>query len=44
MLEAIGKKTLALDRTQIGDINVKGLKRGQWRYLSKKEVDKLMKQ
>ena len=36
MCEAIGKKVQALHRTKIGNINVKNLKLGEWRYLSKK--------
>ena len=43
MCEAIGKKVLALHRSKIGNIDVKDLKIGQWRYLTKKEVDMLMK-
>lgn len=42
MIEAIGKKTIALERTKIGFIDIKDLKQGQWRYLKKEEVDKLM--
>ena len=42
MCEAIGKKVLALHRSKIGEINVKDLKIGQWRYLTKEEVEKLM--
>ena len=41
MCEAIGKKVLALHRSKIGNINVKDLKLGQWRYLRKVEVEKL---
>ena len=43
MCEAIGKKVLALHRAKIGDIDVKDLKLGNWRYLSSKEVSKLIK-
>ena len=43
MLEAVGKKTVALERTQIDFLDVKGLKQGTWRYLKQEEVDKLMK-
>lgn len=42
MCEAIGKKVVALHRSKIGNIDVKDLKIGQWRYLTKKEVDMLM--
>lgn len=43
MCEAIGKKVLALHRSKIGNIGVKDLKIGTWRYLSQKEVDELLK-
>ena len=43
MCEAIGKKVIALHRSKIGNIDVKDLKIGQWRYLTKKEVDMLIK-
>lgn len=43
MCEAVGKKVQALHRTKIGNISVKDLKLGQWRYLSEKEVKELMK-
>lgn len=42
MCEAIGRKVLALHRTQIGDLCVKDLKLGDWRYLKKHEIDKLI--
>ncbi len=41
MCEAIGKKVLSLHRSQIGEITVKDLKIGTWRYLKKSEVEKL---
>ena len=41
MCEAIGKKVLALHRSKIGNIGVKDLKLGQWRYLSPKEIRSL---
>ena len=41
MCEAIGKKVIALHRSKIGNIDVKDLKIGQWRYLTKKEVESL---
>ena len=41
MCEAVGRKVLALHRSKIGDINVKDLKLGQWRYLSDFEVNRL---
>ena len=43
MCEAINKKVLSLHRTAIGDITVKDLKIGNWRYLKKEEVEKLLK-
>lgn len=42
MCEAIGRKVLALHRSKIGGLTVKDLKLGEWRYLSKQEVDKLL--
>ena len=43
MCEAIGKKVLALHRSKIGNIDVKDLRLGKWRFLKKKEIDDLMK-
>ena len=43
MCEAIGKKVLALHRSKIGNIDVKDLKIGTWRYLTSKEVSLLGK-
>lgn len=40
MCEAIGKKVLALHRSKIGDLSVKDLKLGTWRYLKKHEIEK----
>ncbi len=42
MCEAIEKKVLALHRSKIGNIGVKDLKIGTWRYLKKSEVDELL--
>lgn len=42
MCEAIGKKVLALHRSKIGNIGVKDLKIGEWRYLKKEEIKGLM--
>ena len=42
MCEAINKKVLALHRCKIGNIEVKDLKVGNWRYLTNKEVENLM--
>ena len=41
MCEAIGKKVIALHRSKIGEIEVKDLPLGKWRYLTKKEIEKL---
>ena len=43
MCEAIGKKVLALHRSSIGNIDVKNLKLGEWRYLNKNEIKELLK-
>ena len=43
MCEAINKRVLALHRSKIGNIGVKDLKLGTWRYLSQKEVQELLK-
>lgn len=40
MCEAIDKKVLALHRSKIGNITVKDLKLGTWRYLKKSEIEK----
>ena len=42
MCEAIGKKVLALHRSKIGNIDVKYLKIGTWRYLEEREVNSLL--
>lgn len=42
MCEAIGKKVLALHRSKIGNIGVKDLKIGTWRYMTSKEVKGLL--
>ena len=42
MCEAIGKKVLALHRSKIGNLNVKDLKLGEWRYLTEKEVGQII--
>lgn len=43
MCEAIGKKVVALHRTKIGNVQVKDLKIGTWRYLTDIEVKSLIK-
>lgn len=41
MVESSGHKVLLLRRVQFGPIQLGDLERGQWRYLSKEEVEKL---
>ena len=41
MCDAIDKKVLALHRSKIGNIDVKDLKIGTWRYLKEKEINNL---
>ena len=41
MCEAVGRKVLALHRSKIGEISVKNLELGKWRYLSEIEVKKV---
>ena len=43
MCEAIGKKVLALHRRRFGNLDVKNLEIGSWRYLTNKEVEELKK-
>ena len=43
MCEAIGHKVLALHRSKIGNIAVKNITLGKWRYLTDKEIKELMK-
>ena len=43
MCEAVDRKVIALHRSKIGDIGVKGLQLGKWRFLSQKEVEKILK-
>lgn len=43
MCEAIGKKVIALHRVSIGNIDVRELPIGKYRFLTKKEVEKLCK-
>lgn len=42
MCEAVGHKVVALHRSKIAGIEVKDLPLGRWRYLTKKEVDKIL--
>jgi 23S rRNA pseudouridine2605 synthase len=41
MCEAVGKNVVALHRAKIGNIDVKDLKIGEWRYLTQKEIEKI---
>ena len=43
MCEAVGRKVLALHRSKIGNIGVKDLDLGKWRYLTTREVQELVK-
>ena len=43
MCISIGRKVLALHRSKIENIDVKDLKLGEWRYLTQKEVQMLLK-
>ena len=43
MLEALNKRVLALHRSKIGNIDLQGLKIGEWRYLKSREIEKLIK-
>ena len=43
MCEAVGRKVLALHRSKIGNIGVKDLELGKWRYLNFVEVQQLIK-
>lgn len=42
MCEAVGRKVLALHRSKIGNITVKDLEIGKWRYLKQEEINKLI--
>ena len=42
MCEAVGRKVLALHRTKIGDISVKDLQLGKWRYLNDFEIKSII--
>ncbi len=43
MCESVGYKVKALHRSKIGNLTVKDLKIGEWRYLTIKEKDELTK-
>ncbi len=42
MCETVGYKVLALHRSKIATLEVKDLPLGKWRYLSKKEIEKII--
>jgi len=42
MCEAVGRSVKALHRTKIGNIDVKDLKIGEWRYLTQKEINNIL--
>ena len=42
MCEAVGRQVQALHRSKIGNIDVKDLKLGTWRYLKQQEVEHLL--
>ena len=41
MFEALGYRVASLKRIQFGPLTLRGLRRGQWRYLSKREIAQL---
>ncbi|AIS52425.1 ribosomal large subunit pseudouridine synthase B [Thermoanaerobacter kivui] len=41
MCEAIGHPVISLKRIKIGELSLKGLKTGEWRYLTEKEIEYL---
>lgn len=43
MCEAVGKSVLALHRSKIGNIGVKDIELGKWRYLNNKEIEEILK-
>ena len=43
MCETVGRKVLALHRSKIGNIGVKDLELGKWRFLNSREIEQLMK-
>ena len=44
MCESVGKKVIALHRAKIANIDVKNLKIGQWRFLTKEEIKTIVNQ
>lgn len=43
MCETVGKKVIALHRAKVGNIDVKNLRLGSWRYLTEAEIKSLIK-
>lgn len=43
MCEAIDKRVIALHRSKIGELSVKDVELGKWKYLTKKDVENLLK-
>lgn len=43
MCETVGRKVLALHRSKIGNIGVKDIELGKWRYLNAKEIEQLLR-
>ena len=41
MFEALGKNVIALHRSKIGDLEVKNIMLGKWKYLRKSDLDKI---
>lgn len=42
MCESVGKKVIALHRSKIGNVEVKDIPLGKWRYLNDKEVKQIL--
>ncbi len=42
MCEAVGLSVIALKREGVGDLTCEGVNRGEWRYLTEEEVQKIM--
>ena len=42
MCETVGYKVLALHRSKIGNIDVKNLPLGKWRYLTDSEIKNML--
>ena len=44
MCAVINRKVIALHRSKIGNISIKDVEIGKWRYLTKEEIDELIQQ